>query len=34
MESAAITSVLPVSCNCNTDWVRFVGGPTTEITTK
>jgi macrolide transport system ATP-binding/permease protein len=27
VESAAITSVLPVSCNCNTDWVRFVGRP-------
>jgi macrolide transport system ATP-binding/permease protein len=27
VESAAITSVLPVACNCNTDWVRFVGRP-------
>jgi predicted permease len=27
VESAAITSVLPISCNCNTDWVRFVGKP-------
>lgn len=27
VESAAITNVLPVSCNCNTDWVRFVGKP-------
>jgi predicted permease len=27
VESAAITSQLPVSCNCNTDWVRFVGRP-------
>ncbi|MGB9075926.1 MAG: ABC transporter permease [Terracidiphilus sp.] len=27
VESAAITSVLPVSCNCNTDWVRFLGRP-------
>lgn len=27
VRSAAITSVLPVSCNCNTDWVRFVGRP-------
>jgi len=27
VESAAITSVLPVSCNCNTDWIRFVGKP-------
>lgn len=25
--SAAVTTVLPVSCNCNTDWVRFVGQP-------
>jgi predicted permease len=25
VESAAVTSMLPVSCNCNTDWVRFVG---------
>ncbi len=27
VESAAITSLLPLSCNCNTDWVRFVGRP-------
>ena len=27
VQSAALTSVLPVSCNCNTDWVRFVGRP-------
>jgi predicted permease len=27
VESAAITSQLPVTCNCNTDWVRFVGRP-------
>ena len=27
VESTAITSVLPVSCNCNTDWVRVVGMP-------
>lgn len=27
VESVALTSVLPVSCNCNTDWVRFVGRP-------
>ncbi len=27
VQSAAITSVPPVSCNCNTDWVRFVGKP-------
>jgi macrolide transport system ATP-binding/permease protein len=27
VESAALTSLPPVSCNCNTDWVRFVGKP-------
>ena len=27
VQSAALTSLLPVSCNCNTDWVRFVGRP-------
>jgi predicted permease len=27
VQSAALTSVLPVSCNCDTDWVRFVGRP-------
>jgi len=27
VESTAITSVAPVACNCNTDWVRFVGKP-------
>jgi predicted permease len=27
VQSVAVTSVLPVSCNCNTDWVRFVGRP-------
>jgi len=27
VQSVGITSVLPVSCNCNTDWVRFVGKP-------
>jgi predicted permease len=27
VQSAALTSVLPVSCNCDTDWVRFVGKP-------
>lgn len=27
VESAGLTSTLPVSCNCNTDWVRFVGRP-------
>jgi macrolide transport system ATP-binding/permease protein len=27
VKSAGLTSVLPVSCNCNTDWIRFVGKP-------
>jgi predicted permease len=27
VESAAAMDVLPVSCNCDTDWVRFVGKP-------
>ena len=27
VQSAAITSVLPVSFNGNTDWIRFVGRP-------
>ncbi len=27
VQSAAITDLLPVSCNCDTDWVRFVGKP-------
>jgi len=27
VESAAVTSLPPVSCNCFTDWVRFVGKP-------
>jgi len=27
VESTGITSVLPVQCNCNTDWLRFVGKP-------
>ena len=27
VESVAITTVPPVACNCNTDWVRFVGKP-------
>lgn len=27
VQSAAAMDVLPVSCNCNTDWVRFVGKP-------
>ncbi len=25
--SAGVTSTLPISCNCNTDWIRFVGKP-------
>ena len=27
VQSVGMTSVLPVSCNCNTDWIRFVGKP-------
>jgi macrolide transport system ATP-binding/permease protein len=27
VQSVGITSVLPLNCNCNTDWVRFVGKP-------
>lgn len=27
VQSAAFTSVLPITCNCDTDWVRFVGRP-------
>jgi macrolide transport system ATP-binding/permease protein len=27
VQSVASTSTLPVSCNCNTNWVRFVGKP-------
>ncbi len=27
VESVAITTVPPVACNCDTDWVRFVGKP-------
>ncbi len=27
VQSAAVTTLLPVTCNCNTDWVRFVGKP-------
>jgi len=27
VQSVAVMGVLPVSCNCNTDWVRFVGRP-------
>ena len=27
VESAGITTDLPVQCNCNTDWIRIVGKP-------
>lgn len=27
VQAAAVTSLLPVTCNCNTDWVRIVGRP-------
>src|SRR4030095_8869073 len=27
VQSVALTSTLPVSCNCNTNWIRFVGKP-------
>src|SRR5215468_671434 len=27
VQAAALSSTLPVSCNCNTNWVRFVGKP-------
>ncbi len=27
VQSAALADMLPVSCNCNTDWVRFAGKP-------
>ncbi|QEE26920.1 ABC transporter permease [Terriglobus albidus] len=27
VQSVGLTTTLPVSCNCNTDWVRFVGKP-------
>ncbi len=27
VEQAAVTTVAPVTCNCDTDWVRFVGKP-------
>ena len=27
VKSVALTSTLPVSCNCNTDWIRFLGKP-------
>ena len=27
VQSVGLTSVLPLSCNCNTDWIRFAGKP-------
>jgi predicted permease len=27
VQSAALANMLPVSCNCDTDWIRFVGRP-------
>ena len=27
VQSVGVTSVLPVNCNCNTDWIRIVGKP-------
>lgn len=27
VQSVGITSILPMQCNCNTDWIRFVGKP-------
>ena len=27
VRSAAVTSVMPVSCNCNSDWIRIAGRP-------
>ncbi|MFN7998341.1 MAG: ABC transporter permease [Bryobacteraceae bacterium] len=27
VQAAGSTSVLPVNCNCNTDWIRFAGKP-------
>ena len=27
VRAAAVTSLLPVTCDCNTDWVRIVGKP-------
>lgn len=27
VRSAAVTTVLPVSCNCNTNWIRIMGKP-------
>jgi macrolide transport system ATP-binding/permease protein len=31
VRSAAVIDVLPVSCNCDTDWVRFVGRPYNDV---
>jgi macrolide transport system ATP-binding/permease protein len=27
VQAVALTSTLPVSCNCNTNWIRFIGKP-------
>jgi predicted permease len=27
VQSVGLTTTLPVECNCNTDWIRFVGKP-------
>src|SRR5215470_3783068 len=27
VQAVALTTTLPVSCNCNTNWIRFVGKP-------
>ncbi len=27
VQSVGLTTTLPVQCNCNTDWIRFVGKP-------
>jgi predicted permease len=27
VQSVGLTSVLPIQCNCNTDWIRIVGKP-------
>lgn len=27
VQSVGLASVLPINCNCNTDWIRFVGKP-------
>ena len=34
VQSVAVTSVLPVTYNGNTDWIRFVGGRTTASTRR